>query len=232
MSRFLNILPVWPTARKTEALVTDRAGKAEPPEAFQTGLSPDGLPRWVRKSASLTRSGASTAAACAWPAVSCVAHGTAITPAMISLAEGVPRTVMETQHLNKIVSFTMSGNRPRPFFSPACHLGPDARFGQDISPPLRAARQNPAPSPTCGFLESTDVCQLSSLCRWGSREWAAQRARQSQSGGVGIARRLWLCAGSNAGRSPFLVPGYKWDLFVPTLVSFPPAPTQNPSVVA
>jgi len=129
----------------------------------------------------------------------------------------------------------MSGNRPRTIFLAGVSSWSrrSVRSGHQPSFAGRPSKPRPQPHLRRGFfLESTDVCQLSSLCRWGSREWAAQRARQSQSGGVGIARRLWLCAGSNAGRSPFLVPGYKWDLFVPTLVSFPPAPTQNPSFVA
>ena len=48
----------------------------------------------------------------------------------------------------------MFGNGARTVFLSACHLKLDARFGQDLSLPLRAARQKPRPHLRQGFFLS------------------------------------------------------------------------------
>ena len=57
-----------------------------------------------------------------------------------AVPESEMATVMQTQHPTELARLRCLVTGHAPFFSPACHLGLDARFGQDISPPLRAAR--------------------------------------------------------------------------------------------
>ena len=64
-----------------------------------------------------------------------------------------------------IGAFTMFGNGARTIFLSACHLKLDARFGQDLSLPLRAARQKPRPHLRQGFSWSDRRRQFNVLRR-------------------------------------------------------------------